>query len=546
MNFVLQPDYYLKNFNTMMNFVVEQYADLLVENEWNFIRNYQSLSPDAAKLFVRLCLRQKNIYFTDQLVYSEIASLNDALNELNELRFVLINPLIHESEVLQALTKPELKYLFSNRKINHNKPKALVVDNILKAYSSDVIYELIFAAKTLICKNCESEVQALLYFFFGNRHQDLSEFVLQDMGRVKYESYTIEKESRLFPNRVDFENSLLFARLSEESYLAVEADDIATINEILSKLPRISNNRKLVSQKEKILNRCAAYFEKKKLLTEALSLYQQTERLPSRERQARILNTLGFQNQALDICNEILQNSYSEDEQYFAESFILKLNSNKNKKLSSIEIPQETYVLAKNSNKSVELIALEYFKSQFHKVYFLENALMNSLFGLWFWDEIFMPIQGSFCHPFQRGPVDLFTDEFVQARKEKIREKLNALKDEPSKIKGTILETFTCKNGIANYFVDWELFTIEVLELTLKCIPFHHLHAIFERLLSGLKENCSGFPDLIAFTKDLEAYELIEIKGPGDKLQNNQMRWFQYFLKNSISCKLVRIEWLEN
>jgi hypothetical protein len=97
--------------------------------------------------------------------------MNEALMELNESDFILINPLIEKEDLLQALTKVDLKYLFSNKKISHHLPKPQVVESILAAYSSDVIYELVFAAKTLIFKNKEKEVEALLHFFFGNRHQ---------------------------------------------------------------------------------------------------------------------------------------------------------------------------------------------------------------------------------------------------------------------------------------------------------------------------------------------------------------------------------------
>lgn len=539
----LSPDYYLKNFNTMLEFVVKQYPDLIAENEWAFIKSYQKLSDDAAKLFVRLCLRQKSIYFSEQLEYREITSMNEALMELNESDFILINPLIEKEDLLQALTKVDLKYLFSNKKISHHLPKPQVVESILAAYSSDVIYELVFAAKTLIFKNKEKEVEALLHFFFGNRHQSLTEFVLQDLGRVKYEPYIIDQNSRLFQNRLDFEHSLLLGQLSEESFLAVEADDLEEVMAVIPKIPNISSNRKLISQKGKVLNRCAAFLEKKIFLTEALNLYQQTDRVPSRERQARILNALNQPENALAICEQILKNSISEDEKEFAENFSLKLNSVKIKKVKTEPIAKEKYFLEKLPDKSVEQIALEFFSPQYHKVCFVENALMNSLFGLWFWEEIFVAIPGAFCHPFQLGPQDLFTDDFIQARQEILFKKLSQLKAEPNTIQKQFLETYQVKKRISNFFVDWDIVNIDVLQLAVKCIPPQHLFVIFERLLFGLKENGSGFPDLIAFTKDQLSYEMIEIKGPGDKLQKNQTRWFHYFMKYHIPCKLVHIEW---
>ena len=81
MTIELSPDYYLKNFNTMLDFVIKQYADLIIENEWAFIKSYQKLNDDAAKLFVRLCLRQKSIYVSEQL--EEEAQARTILDKLH-------------------------------------------------------------------------------------------------------------------------------------------------------------------------------------------------------------------------------------------------------------------------------------------------------------------------------------------------------------------------------------------------------------------------------------------------------------------------------
>ena len=60
-------------------------------------------------------------------------------------------------------------------------------------------------------------------------------------------------------------------------------------------------------------------------------------------------------------------------------------------------------------------------------------------------------------------------------------------------------------------------------------------------MLRDLKQNCSGLPDLIIFEND--AYRLLEIKGPGDKIQKNQERWFRYFARHAIPAELVNVEY---
>jgi hypothetical protein len=99
------------------------------------------------------------------------------------------------------------------------------------------------------------------------------------------------------------------------------------------------------------------------------------------------------------------------------------------------------------------------------------------------------------------------------------------------------------KRGIVNPFINWMYVDEKLLETALVTIPSLDLIRIFERLLVDLKNNSSGFPDLIVFNQN--SYRMIEIKGPGDKLQKNQARWFRYFQDHNIAAELVNVEYLD-
>jgi hypothetical protein len=102
---------------------------------------------------------------------------------------------------------------------------------------------------------------------------------------------------------------------------------------------------------------------------------------------------------------------------------------------------------------------------------------------------------------------------------------------------------YRAKIGITNPFVNWMYVDEQLLEAALVKIPVQDLIRIFERLLIDLKNNSSGFPDLIVF--DQNSYRMVEIKGPGDKLQKNQARWFRYFQEQAIPAAVVNVEYLE-
>jgi hypothetical protein len=94
--------------------------------------------------------------------------------------------------------------------------------------------------------------------------------------------------------------------------------------------------------------------------------------------------------------------------------------------------------------------------------------------------------------------------------------------------------------------MNWSVLTDELIDLALACIPATHLKEIFERLLGDIRTHRSGFPDLIRFEPDSNRYELIEVKGPGDRLQDNQKLWLDFFVRNNIPCSVIWVDWRQS
>jgi hypothetical protein len=76
--------------------------------------------------------------------------------------------------------------------------------------------------------------------------------------------------------------------------------------------------------------------------------------------------------------------------------------------------------------------------------------------------------------------------------------------------------------------VAWDYLDRAILELALRLHSGAHLKLWFQRILQDVKDNRTGFPDLIQFWPAERRYEMIEVKGPGDRLQDNQLRWIEY------------------
>ena len=89
------------------------------------------------------------------------------------------------------------------------------------------------------------------------------------------------------------------------------------------------------------------------------------------------------------------------------------------------------------------------------------------------------------------------------------------------------------------------MLTEDLLSTALACIPAAHLRYYFERLLSNLPENRTGLPDLVQFWVDEKRYRMIEVKGPGDRLQDNQQRWIEFCLSHGIRVAVCHVRWAE-
>jgi hypothetical protein len=66
----------------------------------------------------------------------------------------------------------------------------------------------------------------------------------------------------------------------------------------------------------------------------------------------------------------------------------------------------------------------------------------------------------------------------------------------------------------------------------------------FEWIVRDSHENRAGFPDLVQFWPTEARYRLIEVKGPGDKLQDNQRRLLEYCCAHHLPVSVCRVRWV--
>ena len=207
-----------------------------------------------------------------------------------------------------------------------------------------------------------------------------------------------------------------------------------------------------------------------------------------------------------------------------------------------VQAPRIDLILAcPTDGRCVEMVAQQAIATQQAPVYYVENTLINALFGLLCWDAVFAPVPGAFFHPFQSGPVDLNSISFAARRSESFAQCLAALQS--LDYQNIIRHNYRAKFGIVSPFVVWAALNEDLMEQALYCIPAAHLEQFFMRILAGVAVNRNGFPDLIQFWPAQQRYQMIEVKGPGDRLQDNQVRLIDFCLARQIPVAVCYVTW---
>ena len=537
-----QPFYYLENFQRVLDWIAQRYDDLLIEEERRFLARFPGLPLASRALLVRMVMRKGPLFRSTGLRYEEIGCPEQAAQALLAEGWLQAHPPLGIDELFRLLKKSELARIFG---LPSSAPgrKAELLEALRDAHADakplaawhEAMQETVYALK--LAPLCER----LRLMFFGNLHQSWSEFVLADLGIYRYEEVAFDATSRGFLRRGDVDDYLHLHRCRERFDQGEYLDDI---------VPDIPGaplaNPWLEGRRQKLLFRIAQQYEQCGEPESALALYRRCSHPGARLRVIRVLESCGRIGDARTLAELAAAAPESEAELQSLQRVLPRLR----RKLGQADIASskrgkpESIALSlplDGDCSSVEAAACAHFARADAPVFYVENALFNSLFGLLCWPAIFAALPGAFFHPFHHGPADLASPDFHARRAHLFADCLSQL--ESGRYRQTILDSFHAKRGIQSPFVFWEALDEPLLRLALDCIPPAHLHACFERMLRDLPANRSGFPDLIQFWPHERRYRMIEVKGPGDRLQDNQLRWLQHFDAHQMPVVVCYVQW---
>ncbi|KAK1304540.1 hypothetical protein QJS10_CPB11g00855 [Acorus calamus] len=439
-------------------------AHLFDDDEKRFLELFDSLPDDSQRLLIRLYTRKGPWFRMANVSYPEISDSNNGIEELHGSNpcplhyagyvcfFQSKGPSKCEvDEVMNALTVLELRQI-----LNHIFPKRL---------------------------------------FFLNGEQDLSSFLLVDLGLVKYPNYTCNTSLPIFRNRSDllaYEEALDVAELMDQS---LDANDLETVMRCIE----ISDD--------------SIYGDAVRLLKGLL------KRITCDGRR-------GYWTLRLSIDLEHMGSCHGRP-----------LNCETGMKIRFYGYDGEQC--------GVEQLALQHYaKEGGWKGVHAESGIWLTIFGLVMWDVIFADIPNVFRTKFQTAPLDLNTDRFYMERESLIEAHLQKIRE--GMAEEILIKSWQSHEGMACRGVNWERHSLTDLRAAVSCIGGSCLASLCRHLAQDYRSWSSGMPDLLIWRfrggeTDRGEAKLVEVKSARDRLSEQQRVWLLLLMDCGFAVEVCKV-----
>ncbi|KPX96232.1 VRR-NUC domain-containing protein [Pseudomonas meliae] len=537
------PFYYLENFRQVLAWIALRYDDLLDAAERRFISEFAEAPVRAQGLLVRMVMRKGVLFRASKLSYVEIGDPREAVQPLLDRGWVVTSPPLGLSELFQLLRRDELTQCFKAHAVKGPERKQAWLERLQPLYEAPQALEQWHPtlSDAVFGLNIMPLCDRLRLLYFGNLYQEWSEFVLADLGIYRYEKVEFSVQSRVINQRADIDVCLQLHACREALETCIDLHALA--EQVIAVQ---CGNAWLHMRRAKLLFRIVQQAERLQDWPLAMAVYRQSSYPGARSRQIRVLERNAEYTAALTLAEQARLAPESDAEVQHLSRVLprlqRKLGLTGARKRTVQAIARLDVQITPVSGISVERLIRQHLEQeQGGEVHYVENALVNSLFGLLCWKAIFAPLPGAFFHPFHSAPSDLYSPDFYQNRVALFDACLMQL--ESGEYLTTIREHFQSKFGLQSPFVFWAALTPQLLEQALYCLPAEHLRHWFRRLLQDVKANRTGMPDLIQFFPEQRRYRMIEVKGPGDRLQDNQLRWLDFCAEHGMPVEVCYVQW---
>ncbi|WP_287984753.1 VRR-NUC domain-containing protein, partial [Diaphorobacter sp.] len=388
--------YYLHNFQRALDWLHTRYGDLLGVDDLQFLTDFRQLPQAAQALLVRMVMRRGPWFRASKLAYDEIPDTRDAAAPLLSRGWLCADAPLGLSELFALHTKRELLQILQGTALHPTMRKA----EMLQALADRADLRQPYAAwhphadepvwQVTVGARCER----LRLMFFGNLHQSWAEFVLADLGVFRYEAVPLDAASRAFQHQADVDTYLALSACRQA--LDAEGADAAALLQALAAAH--SATPWLEQRRARVLLRVGQACERARDWSLAAQAYAASRAPGARHRQIRVLERMQCSDQALALAHQALAAPESEEEHQRVARMLPRLRRSLGQgggprrpalAPAVAALRMDVELPAPTPPQSVEHALRARWHCAEAPVFYVENTLVNALFGLLCWPAIF-------------------------------------------------------------------------------------------------------------------------------------------------------------
>lgn len=533
---VLPVYYYLDHFTEMLSFVVKTYGPILTDDHRGFVARFDGFTRDAQCLLVRMVNRRGAIFNRGHFRYAEIADIGQALACLEASGHVRA---LRESDYAAflgclpkaALVKGAKVAGFSEARASWSKPK------LVAFFLAQVPFATAAAScdgDRFVALDDTKPVEFLLYLYFGKTEDDLKNFALRDLGILR--TNKASSFSARFTDGDEATACFHYSRLLDG--LAAKSADVyrQAIGDILD--GPLCPSDYAADLRGRAACQVGQFFEKLGDEEIARQLYRAGLSADCRERLVRLTYGAGDKAEAEELLRQMIDDPLSDEEFTFASDFYARKFGGRRTSLCTELLRSGSTITVDDTHRgNPEAGVASVMRRRGYRVFFTENTLWQSLFGLLFWDELFE--SGQLHSGFDWLPHCLKNRTFSRQFADQIELKLQALRS--GEALNLLLKTIAAKWGRPNGVFAWDHVDIDALRLLLQGTRNEGLAAIVRAMCDDFRAMRDGFPDLM-LAKDGNV-SFVEVKAEGDVIRRNQLTRLRQLANAGISAEIGRVDY---
>jgi DNA polymerase III subunit epsilon len=528
--------YYHDHFVEMLGFVRTTYGSILTEEHDAFVVRFQRLPKDAQCLLIRMINRRGAIFNRSLFRYAEISDLERAADEL--LACGQARRLREEDYAAFVGCLPKDVLLIGAKAagrtdIRASWPKAKLVDYFLAQVPFEVAARHCGAAKFIALDDVRP-LEFLLYLYFGKTEGDLKNFALRDLGIMRTNKVTSFKARFTDGDeaRARFHYSRLLDRIEVKSPSIYQS----AISDIFSG-PNCPSDY-AADLRNRAASLVGQFFEKLGEKDLARQLYRAGSSPECHERLVRLLYSAGDKLDAEDLLRRMIDDPASDGEYVFATDFYArKFGGRRTGSCTELLRAGITVTVDDVHRGNPEAGVAGVMRRNGYRVFFTENTIWHSLFGLLFWDELF---ESDLLHSsFDWVPHCLKDRSFAGRFAVEIDDKLKAVRN--GNAFTLLLRPIAANWGRPNGIFAWDHVNVDALRLLLSGTSGEGLATILRALCQNFQDMRDGFPDLM-LEKD-GAVSFMEIKAEGDVIRRNQLTRLRQLGNAGIRAEIGRVDY---